>query len=185
VSAVAIVASLGLIVYQLWAIRSDAAAEKLFLASESCALTSADSAKPAPTGACRREFATVIKRRIVHSRWGEYWLTTMAGDGREEATQLTSYNAADFLQRVQVNERIALVRFIAPGYALTGRIAAFGDALGIVGTYYHPSSRARARGFLAIVGILICAFASLWYYAAAKAARQWPYSAAVAPDTQL
>jgi hypothetical protein len=176
---VAVLAS-GWSAYHLLGIQSDAAAERVYRASESCALVSVDPTTPAQPGACRREFAVIIGRKVTGggtSSWPRYYLKTRASDGTRETTRVTTYNAAEFLKRVRVDDRIALLRFVAPGYRLTGEIIAFGDSLGNAGTEYRPDSRARRHGFLAVLGIIVVIGAVITHYAAIKASGQWPYTA--------
>lgn len=168
------VLSLAFAAYQLWAIRSDAAAKELYLQSDSCALLSADSTKPAPSGVCRREFAllTTRQRSVGKGSTAHFYLFTTSASGSSEKSWLTTYNAREFWQRVQPDDRIAILRFVAPGYHLSGRIIAMRDAVGDVGTANRPDSRARGEGFLTALGVFVSLFSFVFYRAAVIASRQ-------------
>lgn len=170
--------SLGHAAYQCWAYRSDAAASQVFHGSDSCLPLSADSTSAAVSGACRREYALVVGRRTIGSGTSRsrvrYRLLTISSDGTREDTELTSYDAAAFWRRMKAGDRIALQRFVAPGFSLTGEVTAFADSLSSVGTYYHPDSRARSHGLLATSSLGVLAVASLMLWLSVVAARGQP-----------
>lgn len=168
------VLSLGFAAYQLWAIRSDAAAKQLYLQSDSCALVSADSNKPAPSGVCRREFTVVTGRQRGAGRGisTHLYLFTASASGSSEKSWLTTYNAREFWGRVQPDDRIAILRFVAPGYHLSGRIIAMRDGIGDVGTANRPDSNARGEGFLAALALFVSLFSFVFYRAAVIASRE-------------
>jgi hypothetical protein len=142
--------------YQAWAYRSDVAVTPVFRASESCHTLSADSAQSSVAGACRREFAIVVELRSSSGRSGTtYRIRTVSSDGTRESAALAGPNARTFFHRVRPTERIALQRFVAPGYSLTGSVTAFADSAGSVETFNHPEAGARYHAVLAIMGLIL------------------------------
>ena len=179
IAALFMIASLAFVAYQLWIIHSNAAAEREFRASESCAFLFADPTKPAPEGACRREFVTIIARRKSGSSrrsWPDYYLVTRSPTGVEETSRLTSYNAEEFWSRVAPGEQVAVLRFVAPGYHLSGTIAWIAASSGDDATTANrPGSRAGSQVPLAIFGSFVFAFWLLGYVATAGAGKQWQW----------
>jgi hypothetical protein len=148
--------------YGIWAGRSDLAAAPVYRSSPSCGLVLA-----APGDACRREVAMVVERkRYSSSRGGgtTYWLTTVTPDGTRDHVPLAGLDARPFWSRVKPTQRISLLRFIAPGYHLTGSVMAFADDQGIAFTRYNPDSGTHydflnilMGGTMGLLGVLLLA----------------------------
>ena len=173
-------ASLAFVAYHLWILRSNGAAEREFRASESCSYLFGDPAKPAPEGACRREFVTVVDRRRSAGQrsWPEYYVVTRSSAGEKESSRLTSYNAKEFWDRVAPGEQVAVLRFVAPGYHLSGTIAWIADLSDNATTANRPGSRAGSQLPLAIFGSFVFAFCFLSYVTYANAGKRWQSPAA-------
>lgn len=181
ISALLMAASAALVGSQLWIIHSNGAAEREFRASESCSYLFGDPAKPAPEGACHREFVTVIAReKSGGSRqgWPEYYIVTQSPTGVKETSRLTSYNAKEFWDRVVPGEQVAVLRFVAPGYHLSGTIAWIADGSDDATTANRPGSRAGSQVPLAIFGSFVFVFCFLSYVTYANAGKQWQWPAA-------
>lgn len=169
--------SAALVASQLWILRSNAAAEREFRASESCSFLFGDPAKPAPEGACRREFVTVIDRQksVGQRSWSKYYIVTRSPTGAKETSRLTSYNDKEFWSRIAPGEQVAVLRFVAPGYHLSGTIAWIADSSDNATTANRPGSKAGEQVPLALFGSFVFAFCLLSYFANANAGNQWQW----------
>lgn len=139
----------GQLAYGTWASRSNAAAARVFHSDPSCSTRWIDprqQAGAAPRGACRIDTATIVARHIRYQRrsGADYWLVTVTPDGSRDDTPL-SWRDTRLWNRVAPTERIRALRFVAPGYHLTGSIAAFADDSGLALTWYHPDSGTRLQ----------------------------------------
>ena len=155
--------SLGLVetAYEAWTYRSYMAAAPVYRASESCRMPTMDSLASVGDGACRREFGVVVAVKTTNGKGGTtYRLLTVSPDGTRDDVSLFGPATRAFIRRVKPTERLALQRFVAPGYSLTGRITAFADSAGAVLTRYHPDAGQRYHIILAIAALAMTVVAA-------------------------
>ena len=147
--------------YEAWTYRSYVAAARIYHASESCRMPTMDSVPTMGDGVCRREFGVVVAAKTSSGKGGtSYRLLTVSPDGTRDDASLFGPNSRTFFRRVKPTERLALQRFVAPGYSLTGKITAFADSTGSVLTRYHPDAGQRYHMILAIAALAMTVVAA-------------------------
>jgi hypothetical protein len=155
--------SLGLIetAYEAWTYRSYMAAAPVYHASESCRMPTMDSLSSVGDGACRREFVVVVAARTTSGKGGTtHRLLTVSPDGTRDDASLFGPDSRAFFRRVKPTERLAVQRFVAPGYSLTGKVTAFADSAGSVLTRHHPDAGQRYHVVLAIAALAMTVVAA-------------------------
>ena len=157
--------------YGLWAGRSDAQAESIMHASESCQLQRLMTPLPAPSPAasCQIEKAIVVSAYASSSRHGtSYHVVTLRPDGANDDTRLTARGAYQFWKRLRPTELIAAQRFVAPGYHLTGEVLALADSAGTAMSRDHPDSGAYPNAVAVLMGGLLFAAGIVMFVSAAR-----------------
>ena len=150
--------------YEAWTYRSYVAAAPMYHASESCRMPTMDSVPTMGDGVCRREFGVDVAAKTSSGKGGtSYRLLTVSPDGTRDDASLFGPNSRTFFRRVKPTERLALQRFVAPGYSLTGKITAFADSTGSVLTRYHPDAGQRYHMILAIAALAMTVVAGAVY----------------------
>lgn len=158
--------ALGLVesAYEAWAYRSYMAAAPIYHASESCRMPTLDSLASVGDGACRREFGVVVAVKTTSGKGGTtYRLLTVSPDGTRDDVSLFGPATSAFIRRVKPTERLALQRFVVPGYSLTGKITAFADSTGSVLTRYHPDAGKRYHLVVAVAALAMTVVAAAVY----------------------
>ena len=149
--------------YEAWTYRSYLAAAPIYHASESCRMPTMDSL-PSLAGACRREFGVVVAAKTTSGKGGTtYRLLTVAPDGTRDDVSLFGPDTRTFIHRVRPTERLALQRFVVPGYSLTGKITAVADSAGSILTRYNPDAGQRYHLVLAIAAFAMTAVVAAVY----------------------
>ena len=167
--------ALGLIetTYEAWTYRSFLAAAPIYHASESCRIPTTDPLPNVGGAVCRREFAVVVAVKTTSGKGGTtYRLLTVSPDGTRDDVSLFGPDTRTFIRRVRPTERIAVQRFVAPGYSLTGKITAFADSAGSVQTRYNPDAGQRYHLILTIAALAMTVVAAAVYLSTIRVFRR-------------
>jgi hypothetical protein len=154
--------------------RSDAAARIVYESSPSCALryvrprgsvaldssaTPADGAGDSvpPAGACHVEQATISALDRTSGKGGmRYRMSTVQETGARDRVSLGSGStAARFWGRMKPTGIVRIQRFVAPGYHLSGRVAAVADSAGGVVSLDSPARPGHPNGVNILLGSLL------------------------------
>lgn len=139
--------------YGMWAAHSDSLAAPLVRGSESCQLarlaprdpsdlaTVSLAGSPSAAAACHIETAVVVKRYTSSSHnVTHYHIVTVTPTGTHDDVPVVGRAGQQLWNRVEPTERIALQRFVVPGYHRTGDVIAMGDSLGTTLSRWHPDA---------------------------------------------
>lgn len=135
--------------YGLWASHSDSMATPLLRQSASCQIaqlapSSGAEASGETIPVCRVEKAVVVRRHTTTSRRRtRYYIETVTPIGKHDDIPVVGWKGSQLWSRVQPTERIAIQRFVRPGFHLTGDVIALGDDAGSALSQSHPDSGAQ------------------------------------------
>ena len=102
---------------------------------------------------CRLERAVVVARTRSSTRGGmTYYLVTRTSAGTQDKTPLARVPGLSLWKRVKPDQPITVQRFVAPGYALTGKILAIADNESFALARAHPDSGAHPNAVNTFMG---------------------------------
>lgn len=139
--------------YGMWAAHSDSLTAPLVHGNESCQIarlaprdpsdlaTVSLAGSPSAPAACHIEPAVVVRRYASSSHnVMHYHVVTVTPTGTHDDVPVVGRAGMQLWNRVQPTERIAVQRFVVPGYHRTGDVIAMGDSLGATLSRWHPDA---------------------------------------------